>query len=137
MDPDAVRSYQSYWGKIVLSPRILETTLRRLRQGYKIGLHFIRQNYFWRKKKKTTQNPGQEDSIALKGKAMTMDSGQYGRKRSGKLSIAMLESGGGARMSTSVWQHSLPLGPEKASFKISSAEVINTLLSSTIFTLET
>lgn len=136
MDPDAVRSYQSYWGKVVLSPRILETALRRLRQGYKIGLHFIRENYFWRKKKKK-QNPGQEDSTALKGKAMTMDSGQYERKRSGKLSIAMLELGGGARTSTSVWQHSLPLGPEKASFKISSAEVINTLLSSTIFTLET
>lgn len=32
---------------------------------------------------------------------------------------------------------SLPLGPEKTSFKISSAEVINAFLSSTIFTLET
>lgn len=54
---------------------------------------------------KKKQNPGQKDSTALKGKAMTMDSGQYGRKRNRKLAIAMLEPGVEVLTSTFVWQH--------------------------------
>lgn len=79
--------------------------IRKVKARLQDWAAFHKRGLFLEKKKKKKQNPGQEDSTALRGKATTMDSGQYGRKRSGKLAIAMLEPGGGVLTSTSVYQH--------------------------------